>query len=473
MGVSKRFPGVTALSRVTFNIVAGEVIALLGPNGAGKSTLMSILSGLIQPDDGELKIEGRPVHFHDPMEAIKSGIRLVTQEPELFADLSLLENVALSVRPSPFNRIRPILKHLRNVLTQLLANVDPTISLESDIRTLSLAQRQVLVLASAIIAQPRLLLLDEPTASLSEEESGPVIGAILSAIASGTTVVFATHRLDLVDALARRVLILRDGLLAQDIEVTDHSRDKIRSHIAPRFTRRVRAADQPSFRPTLEVESLELGSRVSNPFVVHERESLGLTGSPLSLLSALLRHLAGISTGNNRDKPSFNTLHSFRSPQEAINSGVAYVTSDRRNEGIFPDLSIAENLLMALLAQRGSFSIISRRSLTLQADTISSALPFTSSDLWKSAATLSGGNQQKVILLRLLATEPRLLILDNSTRGLDIPGRSDLAKTLNSYCSTGGACLVSAPELDYLSFITTRIIDIYSGDIVAEAGQPS
>jgi ABC-type sugar transport system ATPase subunit len=468
--ISKRFRGVTALSRITFNISPGEVITLLGSNGAGKSTLLNILSGLLQPDAGELRIEGLLARLRSPKEATKHGIRLVTQEPELFDDLSLLENVSLSLRQSSFRSVRPILRHLRSVLPQLLADTDPTITIDSDIRTLSLSQRQVLVLLSAIVAQPRLLLLDEPTASLSEEESIPVISAIRRAISNGAAVVFATHRLDLVNALARRVLVLRDGSLIEDVSVTEQNKDRIRAHITPKFTRHVDPADKPSSRPVIEVDSRKIGSRTNIPFVIHEGESLGLSGSPLWQLSVLLRHLAGISIDRCLDSPNDKHAQTFCSPQEAIASGVAYVTSDRRHEGIFADLSIAENLLMALLAQRASFSIVSRRSLTEQARAISSTLPFTSSDLWKPAVTLSGGNQQKVILSRLLAVEPRVLILDNSTRGLDTPGRTDLAKTLASYCSAGGACLVSASERDYLLLITHRIIDVYLTNTQATLG---
>ncbi len=460
-GISKRFRGVTALSGVTFHVSPGEVITLLGSNGAGKSTLLNILSGLLQPDTGELLIEGRPVRLRSPREATKRGIRLVTQEPELFDDLSLLENVSLSIRQSLFGKVGPVLRHLRSVLPQLLADIDPTINISSEVRTLSLSQRQVIVLLGAIIVRPRILLLDEPTASLSEEESMPVISAIRRAISAGAAVLFATHRLDLVNALAHRVLVLRDGSLVEDVNVTDQNKEEIRTHIIPQFTSYVGSAAPLSSQAVLKVASQEVGSRMNTPFVVHKGESLGLTGGPLWQLSALLRHLAGISTYKSRADSRDNSSQTFSSPKEAIASGVAYVTSDRRQEGIFADLSIAENLLMAVLAQRRNFSIVSRRQLAKQARAIASTLPFTSSDLLNLASTLSGGNQQKVILLRLLAVEPRVLILDNSTRGLDTVGRTDLAKTLAKYCLTGGACLVSASELDYLVLVTHRIITVY------------
>lgn len=457
--ISKYFRGVTALSRVSFSIGPGEVITLLGSNGAGKSTLLKILCGLLQPDTGELQSNGRLIRFHTPKEAATHGIRLVTQEPELFDDLSLLENVALSLEKPLFKAIGPITKNLRNSLPRLLADTDPTITIDSDVRALSLSQRQVLALLSTVAAQPRLLLLDEPTASLSEEESVPVIRTIKRAISKGSAVVLATHRPDLVNALAHRVLVLRDGLLVEDLEVTDHNRDQVRAYITPRFTRFISSVNKPHPKPALEVASQEVNSRTSVPLVVYKGESLGLIGNPLWQLSTFLRRLAGIQPGkfiNIGRSP-----YTFCSPKGAISRGIIYVPSDRQYEGIFANLSIAENLLIAIWAQRSSLSIVSKRKLTDEARALSRTLPISSSDLRKSAFTLSGGNQQKVILSRLLALNPHVLILDNSTRGLDTFGRTDLAKTLAEFCSAGGACLVSASEQDYLASITHKIIELF------------
>lgn len=456
--LEKTYANVRALKGVTFDIAQGEVVALLGLNGAGKTTLLRILGGLMAPDSGEIVVDGRPVLYSDPSDAISDGIVLVTQEPELCDDLSVLDNVWLGVETGVWWRtvaasqasIRP---RFRNLLSELgLQYID----MEGPCGNLPLAIRQSIVLGRAFLSGARLLLLDEPMTSMSSSDSATLLKAIRHIATAGASVLLSTHRLDLAREIADRVLVLRDGALVGDLRDQEVGKALAEPPMPPH--KRLGNCEQPA-APVFQLLNGCAGALKGVSFTVSEGEIVALDGPPLADLSLLLRGLAGLGSLDGGEVLVSGITASIATAAQALDAGIAYVTSDRRGEGIFEGLSIAENIAIGVagsLANRFGILLPSAENAIAQAFAVK--LRLVGPELCDDAASLSGGNQQRVVLARVLATRPSVLLLDNATRGLDSVGRGDLATCVRNFCRDGGACIVSAAEHTFLSAIADRIV---------------
>lgn len=456
--LTKQYPGVRALNDVTFEIAQGEVIALLGPNGAGKTTLLQILGGLTAPDGGEILIDGRLTGHSHPADAIADGIVLVTQEPELCDDLSVLENVWLGTTGerwwrSPIPRQLTVRTQLRDLFGALGL---PKVDLDGPCGGLPLATRQAIVLSRAFLSGARLLLLDEPMTNLSGPDSAPVLQAIREITGAGTSVLLSTHRLDLASEIADKILMLRDGTLVNDTRDVESNAELIQ----PPMPRRVLTGvpDELSV-PILELRDGSAGELNAICLSVDAGEIVALEGPSLAELSLLLRGLAGLGSLTKGEVFLRGRRVLTTKPAEALAAGIAYVTPDRRGEGIFEGLSITENISIGVVRSLANrYGILFPSAEVEIAKRFAEKLHLVGPALSDDAATLSGGNQQRAVLARVMATHPSVLLLDNATRGLDSSGRGDLATCINTFCRDGGACIVSAAESTFLSAIADRFV---------------
>jgi len=460
--VQRSFGSVRALAELSLSIHRGDAIALLGLNGAGKSTLLRILGGLDQPDSGAILVNGRSVRFESPRAALDHGISLSTQEPELFPDLSVYENLSLGTYGRLGRGATGV--EIREQFTSLLNEIDSSVDLAKKADTLPISVRQIVALSRSLLSRPKLLLIDEPTTSLAESETSPVFRLIQRATARGMAVLVATHRFDVVESLVSRVVMLRDGRVVEDTGFSSSTARRVRRFLGPELPR---LSEPPRQRKT--ALSIDLPASLGfgpSRLLASAGESIGLVGAPLRRLSRIMRSLAGLEpAGATSVFVGESAACVLRTPADAVEAGIAYVTSDRQREGIFAQLSVAENLAMLRLASQRGLQFLSSNTVRSFANSLAARVKLVNTDVGMSAETLSGGNQQKLILARLLAAKPKVLLLDNATRGLDSDGRAYLVRTINEFCARGGSCIVTATEIEFVRAATHRLVEMPSPDV--------
>lgn len=466
-GIGKRFPGVIALDGVDFTVRAGEIHALLGENGAGKSTLIKVLTGVYPVDSGEIQLAGRRIAPGSPSEAEACGLSTVYQEVNLIPSLSIAENLCLGRQPGRFGFInwRATRRHARTALARLGLDLD----VDQELGHLSVALQQMVAIARALDRQARLLILDEPTASLDEKEVADLFAIMRQLREQGLGIVFVTHFLDQVYAVSDRITILRNGTLVGESPTANLPRLELVSKMLGRdltaATPSKLAAstgEETKIPPSASVLSARnLGRRGAiHPvdLTLGRGEVLGLAGLLGSGRTELARLLFGIdarTTGEIQIDGSAAPLHS---PRGAIRHGLAFSSEDRKQEGILPWLSVRENLIIALQAKRGAWRALSRAEQGRLCDHYIRALRIKTADAETPIRNLSGGNQQKVLLARWLATQPALIILDEPTRGIDIGAKAEIEALIAKLRADGIAVLFISSELDEIIRNSTRVL---------------
>jgi ribose transport system ATP-binding protein len=472
--VSKTFPGVNALQNVQLTVYPGEVHALMGENGAGKSTLMKILSGAYIPDPGaEIAIDGKPVHISGPLTAKAHGIAIIYQELALAPNLTVAENIYLGreTRRGPAVHRAGMIAGCADILGNLGATFGPR-TLAAD---LSIAEQQMVEVARAIHARSRILVMDEPTAALSSRETQRLFQVILRLKSEGLAIIYISHRMAEVYELAERVSVLRDGGYVGTL-----SRDEIRPES---IVRMMVGRDLSSFykkehrpggerRPVLEVTGLADGRRVTNgTFTLLAGEVLGLAG----LVGAGRTELARIIYGAEPRVAGTVKLEgkavNYRSPAEAIAGGVVYLTEDRKAQGLFLDMTVGANINLGVIgrdAKAGAWLDRTRARVRSLAAIQAMNIRVPGPDM--PVGALSGGNQQKVLLSRLLETQPKVLILDEPTRGVDIGAKSEIYRIIDQLAQNGAAVLVISSELPEIVGIADRVVVMREGETRGEVG---
>ncbi|MGE0240014.1 MAG: sugar ABC transporter ATP-binding protein [Parvibaculaceae bacterium] len=468
-GVTKRFPGVVALSGIDLTAASGEVHALVGANGAGKSTLMSLISGAQVPSEGEIAIDGKVVRLADPAAAQALGIATVYQEFSLVPQLSVARNIFLGREPkSAFGLIdrRRLVADTRALLDRLSLELDA----QAEVGSLSVAEQQLVEIARALSLSPRILILDEPTAVLSLAEQDNLFAIIRSLKAQGILVLYVSHHLREVLAIADRVSVLRDGRKIATREVQGLALPELvelmigRSGAYSRIDGHAdKAAHHPSFQITYRADGVESG------LTLRAGEILGLAG----LVGAGRTTFARALGGTRRATASVTVEHAGRtlaiaSPAEAIGHGIVYLTEDRKRDGIFSGLDIIANATAAALPalRRGPFRA-ARRERQLASDMLQ-RLQLVAASLDKPIVKLSGGNQQKVLIARALLTAPKLLVCDEPTRGVDVGAKAEIHQMLRRLASTGVAVLVISSEIEELLAVADRIVVMHQRRFVVD-----
>jgi ribose transport system ATP-binding protein len=471
--ISKTFPGVKALSDVQLTILPGEVHALMGENGAGKSTLMKILSGAYSPDPGaEIEIDGKTVHINGPLGAKAHGIAIIYQELALSPNLTVAENIYLGREARRGPAIdRPA---MFAGCDEILGNLGATFGPRTLVGDLSIAEQQMVEVARAIHARSRILVMDEPTTALSSRETHRLFQVILRLKGEGLAIIYISHRMAEVYELADRVSVLRDGSYMGTL-----SRNEIRPES---IVRMMVGRDLSSFykkehrsggaRTVLEVEDLADGRRVKRgSFTLHAGEVLGLAGLVGAGRTELARLIYGAEARTVGTVKLAGKAVKFRTPAEAIDGGVVYLTEDRKGQGLFLDMTVGDNINLGVIGRDARFGgWLDRARARVRSLAAIRALTIRVSGPDLPVGSLSGGNQQKVLLSRLLETQPKVLILDEPTRGVDIGAKSEIYRIIDQLAQSGAAVLVISSELPEVVGIADRVVVMREGETCGEVG---
>ncbi|MEO9338222.1 galactofuranose ABC transporter, ATP-binding protein YtfR [Mesorhizobium sp. SB112] len=460
-GVGKSFLGFKALENVDFEVRSGEIHALLGENGAGKSTLIKILTGVYQLDSGAVTIDGKPVTVRDTLHAQQLGIGTVYQEVNLLPNLSVAENLYIGRQPKRFRLIDR--RQMERDARALLEQYDIHIDVSSDLARYSVAVQQLVAIARAVHLSGRVLILDEPTASLDRHEVEVLFDILRRLKARGLGIVFITHFLDQVYAISDRVTVLRNGRLAGTSQTANLSRIDLVSLMLGRklaeATEQGRRVKPPAAGRAVSFKGYGRARSIA-PFdlEIDAGEVVGVAGLLGSGRTETARLLFGIDTADSGTAEIDGKAVQIRSPQDAVKFGFGLCPEDRKTDGIIGDLSVRENIALALQASRGWLRRLSTAEQTAIADRFVKALDIRTTDIEKPVKFLSGGNQQKVILARWLATNPRFLILDEPTRGIDVGAHAEIIELINRLCDQGMALLVISSEIEEIVAYSTRVL---------------
>ncbi|MEP7457495.1 sugar ABC transporter ATP-binding protein [Phyllobacterium sp. SB3] len=473
-GITKNFPGVKALANVQLDVFPGEIHALMGENGAGKSTLMKILSGAYQADGGTIEIQGKTVSISGPMAAKALGIAIIYQELALAPNLTVAENILLGreVLKSGFLNRSAMAKACQGTLAELGADFDSSTLVGS----LSLAQRQQVEIAKALISDCRMLVMDEPTTSLSSRECDRLFKVIRQLKSRGIAIVYISHRMSEIYELSDRVTVLRDGTFVGCIARSDLSEEILVRMMVGRdlssFYQKDRKAKYAPGPVLLSVHNLRDDRKVKDvSFDLHAGEILGLAG----LVGAGRTELARLIYGAEDRKGGSVILGSrqllARHPIDAIKAGIAYLTEDRKQQGLFLDMSVLKNVnISAIGADSGLLGILNGQSGRTRCAKAIADMKIAVADPSTNVGSLSGGNQQKVLLARLLQTHPKVLILDEPTRGVDVGAKSEIYRIIENLAALGTGILVISSELPELIGICDRILVMREGRISGVVG---
>ena len=465
-GVSKAFGGVRALDGVSLDLRAGEVHALIGENGAGKSTLVRIMTGALRADRGSVEVDGRVVERPDPAGMRALGVAPIYQQPALLSELSVAENMAMALEPpSLFRRVD--WRQRRDRARELLARVGANVDADAPAGTLRMAEQQLVEIARAIGTRARIFIFDEPTAALTDHETTRLFALVRSLRQDGAACLYISHRLDEVDALADRVTVLRDGRHVATHERGRVSRDELIRLMVGRTVDVPPPPPPPRTDVVLEIEGLRCRAAGLHhvDLRVHAGEIVGLAG----LVGAGRTELARVLFGLDRPDEGHvrlggRTVH-IGKPSEAVRLGMAYVPEDRRRHGVIGELAVAANVTLASLERVSRRGVIDRAREEACAQTFVERFSIRTSSVHAPTATLSGGNQQKVALARWLATEPRLLILDEPTQGVDIGAKAEIHRLIGALAAGGLAILLISSELPELLMLCHRIAVMRAGCI--------
>ncbi len=473
--VSKTFVGVKALTDVKLTLYPGEVHALMGENGAGKSTLMKVLSGAYRPDPGaRILIDGQPVSITDPISSKAAGVSIIYQELSLSPNLTVAQNMYLGRELHSYgivNRDR-MLKDVESILGRLGAQFTGS----TIVGTLSIANRQLVEIARALHAQCRILVMDEPTTALSSRETEGLFSMIRQLRSEGMAIVYISHRMDEVYELSDRVSVLRDGHYVGTLDHQQISPDAIVRMMVGRelssLYTKVHTPDFSRAKLILDVRDLSDGTRFRNcSLKLHAGEVVGLAGLVGAGRSELAQTIYGFRPRTTGTMTLNGSDFNPRSPQNSLDRGLAYLTEDRRDNGLFLDMSCRDNTNTAVLKRDARWGfVLNRRKAEQRAHNAIKELSVRVPGSAYPVGGLSGGNQQKVLLSRWLEIEPRVLILDEPTRGVDIGAKSEIYKIIDTLAQKGVAILVISSELPEIIGIADRIIVMREGAITGEVG---
>ncbi|MCA1646335.1 MAG: sugar ABC transporter ATP-binding protein [Chloroflexi bacterium] len=466
-GISKAFGGVKALSDVSFSADAGEIVALMGENGSGKSTLVNILAGRLQRDEGEVRLAGELVRISSPRDAHRHGIALVSQELQLVPSLSIAENLFLGDWPGNSGTVewRTMEVRASELLRRMRLDVDP----RRPVAMLSLASRQIVEIARALAREPAVLLLDEPTSALSAEQVQVLFGILRGMRDAGRCIVFVSHRLQEVFSLADRLLVLRDGRDVGSAAVAETSQaEVVRQMVGRPLQRFYYKAEVSIGAPVLEVRALTRGYVREISLTVRAGEIVGLAGLAGSGRSALARTLFGVRRHYAGEIRVGGELVKLRSPEDAMRAGIALVPEDRKGLGLNLAATVRENMMLAGLRGRSLVSWLSDRRERQAAERYVRDLAIRTPSVDAPVTSLSGGNQQKVVLAKWLMTDPRVIILDEPTNGIDVGAKAEIYHLIGRLAAEGRAILLISSELPELLALSDRILTMYGGRITAD-----
>jgi ABC-type sugar transport system ATPase subunit len=472
-GIEKHFFGITALGGVSFDVVPGEVHCLCGENGAGKSTLIKIMAGSLKPDAGSITLRGEVIQLASPNDGLQRGIGVVYQELELIPNLSIMENLSLGREPrTALGTVdwREVRRRAKAVLELMHVSFD----VDRLVSSLTVAQAQLVAIAKILAMQPRILVLDEPTAALSGGELETLFKLIDRLKADGVAIVYISHRLDEIFRLGDRITVLRDGRAVETAAVADATEDLLIQWMVGRKT-------EQRFPPlpvvsgktvVLSVRNLTTPTLKDVSFDLHAGEILGCTGLAGCGHDALARALIGLEPILGGEIHINGVKAGQLSPRTSQALGISLVPEDRKGQGLVIGASIIDNASYSVLDQHTRLGVLNATSLSKLVAGYHKSLRIRSATLDQAASTLSGGNQQKVVLARVLSTDPKILVLDEPTRGIDVGAKAEIYQLIVSMVEQGRAVLLMSSEMMEVMALSHRILVLSEGRHTATLRPP-
>ena len=466
--ISKRFAATQALDNVSLDLRPGEVHALVGENGAGKSTLVKILAGIHQPDTGTIWLDGEQTQIHGPAQSRALGIAVVHQEPRLFPDLTVAENVFLGHAPS--GRLGTIdWGGTRRSAQALFRELDVQLDVDAPVRGLSMADQQLIEIAKSLSVDARVLILDEPTASLSAHEVERLFTIVRRLRDRGASILFVSHRLDEVFQLCDRATVFRDGKHVVTTPTSELTTADLVRHMVGRAVSLFPKVETPVGNVLLEVRGLtRVGVFRDVGFSVRAGEIVGFAGLVGAGRTEVARVMFGIDQRDGGEILLGGAPVTFASPSAAMNAGIAYLPEDRHQEGLVLDFSIAQNVTLPILPRIFPRLLIRASTERRIARDSTAELNVRMTGVDQLVGALSGGNQQKVVLAKWLASKPRILILDEPTRGIDIGAKVEVHRIISELAASGLGIILISSDLPEVLAMSDRIIVLHEGRVTAE-----
>lgn len=467
LNVSKGFPGVVALANVQLRVRPGTVLALMGENGAGKSTLMKIIAGIYQPDSGELRLKGRPVTFATPLAALQAGIAMIHQELNLMPHMSIAENIWIGREQQ--NRLGLIdHREMHRCTAALLARLRIELDPEEQVGNLSIAERQMVEIAKAVSYDSDVLIMDEPTSAITDKEVAHLFSIIADLKAQGKGIVYITHKMNEVFAIADEVAVFRDGAYIGLQRADSLDGDSLISMMVGReLSQLFPQREKPIGELLLKVRDLRLdGVFKGVSFDLHAGEILGIAGLMGSGRTNVAETLFGITPSDGGEIVLDGQPLRIGDPYRAIEKGLALLTEDRKLSGLFPCLSVLENMEVAVLPHYAGGGFVQQKALRALCEDMCRKLRVKTPSLEQCIDTLSGGNQQKALLARWLMTQPRILILDEPTRGIDVGAKAEIYRLIASLAGEGMAVIMISSELPEVLGMSDRVMVMHEGQLM-------
>jgi len=467
-GISKRFNGIHALNGVNITIRAGECMALIGENGAGKSTLVQTLTGIYRPDAGTLSLDGHPVSFASPQEAMAAGITAVHQETVMFDELSVAENIYVGRQPVRGGRIDWV--RIEAEAQALFARLEVALPVKARVKDLSVAQRHFVEIARALAQDARVVIMDEPTAALSQREIRELYRIIEQLKAAGTAVIFISHKFDEIFEVADCYTVLRDGQFVAEGRLADITEQELVGLMVGRAVNQAYPKlDAEIGEPLLVVQNLSHPTEFDDvSFTLRRGEILGFYGLVGAGRSEVMQALFGLTSQVRGCVTLDGKPVAARSPSDAIRLGIAYVPEDRQHHGAHLTMPIQQNITLPILSRIGFFLRGRRGQETAIARHFAEQLELKASHLTQHVAELSGGNQQKVVLGKWLATDPKVIILDEPTKGIDIGSKAAVHRFIGQLVARGLSVILVSSELPEVLGMADRIVVMHHGRVQRE-----
>jgi ribose transport system ATP-binding protein len=473
--IDKSFPGVHALDNVDFQVYPAEILALMGENGAGKSTLMKILIGVYRKDQGDITLNGIEIEPRTPHEAFNLGISVIHQELNLVPEMMVFENVFLGremQRQSPTGKLLRRLNKMemrhetKRLLDQLGANFGP----DTVVKKLGVAQQQMVEIAKALSIDARIIIMDEPTSSLPQSDVGTLFTVMQELKQHGVSIVFITHRIEEVFEIADRVVVLRDGKNAGKLSIEEATMEKVITFMVGRTMNQMFPKQAVEIgKKVLSIRGLSRGKKVRNvSFHLHKGEILGLAGLVGAGRTETVRALFGIDKKDTGEVWLDGQLVDLLSPQASIQAGLGFVPEDRKLQGLILNMAVYQNVTLASLRQITRSLVINRSAERTVAERFVEQLRIRTPGIRQMVKHLSGGNQQKVVLAKWLALHPKVLILDEPTRGIDVGAKAEIHALISQFAQQGMGVILISSELPELLGMCDRILVMSKGTITGK-----
>ena len=465
--VSKSFPGVRALHDVSFALYPGQVTALIGENGAGKSTIVKILTGIYVPDEGEIVAVGKVQHFASPRDSWAAGIAAIHQETVMFDELSVAENIFMGHMPGGrFIDWRETKSRARELLSRIEADFDA----DAPLKTLSVAQKHMVEITRALSHDASVIIMDEPTAALSRHEIDELFRIVAQLKAEGRSIIFISHKFDEIFRLSDRWVCLRDGEKVGEGRTSDVTEpDLVRLMVGRPIDQVFPKRDIPIGKTVLEVKGLTNATEFADiSFSLRKGEILGLYGLVGAGRSEAMQCVFGMSQPTRGSVTMEGVTLTIREPIDAIHAGISYVPEDRQDQGAFLPLGIRENITMASLAGHVRNFLLSPSSERAATRALGGRLSVKAAHWEQALGELSGGNQQKVVIAKWLATKPKIIILDEPTKGIDVGSKAAVHDFIGELAEEGLAVILVSSELPEIMGLSDRVIVMHEGRIAAQ-----